>query len=296
MATADTTMPSMKASMTPTVDASMAPTVEASMAPTVAWKTATVEGVTMDMVGVTGVLTEDEATFNAITSLFSVGFFANQPLLGVEELETTVTITGQEAQTRRHLLRGGNDSLRNLQTVTTVTYTQTFEYRATNPNVTPYFLASTPFANEQARDVYTGLLVEQGGSFETLTGVFPVELPETPSPTEAPTLETEAPTVQETSAPSSELTPGPTQSDDDGLSTGAIIGIAVGGGVFLILLLLGCFFGFGGNSGDYPADNDPPDSVKVKPQGDEVSTLAAPQVQGGAANESLAGYEDPRYV
>jgi hypothetical protein len=78
--------------------------------------------------------------------------------------------------------------------------------------------------------------------------------------------------------------------------TVANMGIAVGGGGGFILLLFLCF-SCDGQSDDYlgAGGDEPPDAVGVSPQGDEVSTLAAPQVQGGTkpSNESLAGYEDP---
>ncbi len=144
-------------------------------------------------------------------------------------------------------------------------------------------VAAFPFAQDAGRNAYVDLLKETGeGVLADITSSSEVATDSTPRPTSAPAT-----------APS----PAPAPIEDDGgiqdLTTGAIIGIAVGGGVCLIGILLFCFFSSGDE--EYEGDNEPPPSVSVKRGADEVSTLAPPQFGGPpASHESLAGYGDQR--
>jgi hypothetical protein len=170
---------------------------------------------------------------------------------------------------------------RQLQLSVTVTYQQDFEYIPTRDDVTVSSLATDPFANQNGRDAFLELLQEANAAvFGDVTSTSQVALPELPD------AATQAPKDDD---------------DDDVLSTGAIIGIAVGGAVALAIIIYAVMVGTNSSSdkgGDYQASTaeNPPAVLKVSVAGDEVSTLDGPAGNTApASGASLTEYGDQRY-
>jgi len=161
---------------------------------------------------------------------------------------------------------------RRLQQGVTIVYDHTFEYEAPadGSDVQVLGLAEGPFVAEADREQFTQDLKEFNEGFTDLEGVTSIDIPETSSPTGVPTA-----------APSKK----PTDDDGDkpfyeewGLSQGAFIGICAGAGVFIIACL-GCFCMSKKSKTDegYQNGQEPPDVVKAKQGGDEVSAMGGPQ-------------------
>jgi hypothetical protein len=157
-------------------------------------------------------------------------------------------------------------------------------------------LVAMPYQYQPTNDVYIGILKTIKG-FENVGSPFPLPvIPQAPTP---------SPTAAPTQAKSSESSP---------LSTGAIIGIAVGGAVFLIIVAY-CFYSFccksdtagssyynekdsrmasssgGGGaygSAGYNSSNTPPSRVVTGR--DEVSTIDYPR----DGVESMGDFQDQR--
>jgi hypothetical protein len=158
-------------------------------------------------------------------------------------------------------------------------------------------LVAMPYQYQPTNDVYIGILKTIKG-FENVGSPFPLPvIPQAPTP---------SPTAAPTQAKSSDSSP---------LSTGAIIGIAVGGAVFLIIVAY-CFYSFccksdtagssyyekdsrmasssGGGGGGaygsagYNSSNTPPSRVVTGR--DEVSTIDYPR----DGVESMGDFQDQR--
>jgi hypothetical protein len=157
------------------------------------------------------------------------------------------------------------------QSEVTLTYTQTLSYTPGNSDVTAKEVVEVPFVNDERRDVYVGeLQSSDDDAFSTLANVSPVEFP-APSP----------------------------DSGDDGLSTGTIIGIAVGGGCALMLLLLGGYqmYSRSQSRSGYFREGGEATPGSIRAGGDDVSRLDEPDKMGvPASDESLAEYGDQRCV
>lgn len=219
-------------------------------------------------------------TFQDITAAYQQQFYASVLNSPISDFSAEVTIQKIVVPNiRRHL--------RDLQADESVTviYSQTMQYRVTgapgSTNVGPIQVATVPFDSEAGRNAYVEMLQNSGQvGLADVTSVSPVQTETTPEPTLAPAMPPSA---------------GGDGSGEKGLSTGAIVGIAVGGGVALIGLLYFFFFRSGDN--DYEGANDPPPSVNVQRETDEVSTLAPPPLGPGGApmsHGSIGGYGDQR--
>ena len=242
------------------------------------------DSLSIDLFGITDFPTEVFEAWQSTTADYQKQYYANVRNSPVADFETLITIQSLT-------LPGNRRNLRMLQQqpqddFVTVLYSQTMQYRFVGEAVDPKVVATLPFKNDTARGFYVNLLQQTGkGVLADITSASQVTTDATASPTMAPA-----------SPPTPVPVPSPSEADKSGiaaLSTGAIIGIAVGGGVCLIGLLL--FFFFSSGDGDYEGANEPPPSVNVKREGDEISTLAPPQFGGPpVSHESIAGYGDQR--
>jgi hypothetical protein len=175
-------------------------------------------------------------------------------------------------------------------------WTEKGERQATQTSASD--LVAMPYQYQPTNDVYIGILKTIKG-FENVGSPFPLPvIPQAPTP---------SPTAAPTQAKSSDSSP---------LSTGAIIGIAVGGAVFLIIVAY-CFYSFccksdgttgssyynekdsrmasssGGGGGaygsaGYNSSNTPPSRVVTGR--DEVSTIDYPR----DGVESMGDFQDQR--
>jgi hypothetical protein len=236
---------------------SQAPSVAPTAGPVV--KTDTAAGLSQTLLGLTACDAACQDSWVAQMFTTTNDYFATS-VEGLTILSNTPTITTTEITSGRRLQDGGAGVL--------ITYDHTFRYSSdddSDANVLD--LAVQPLAEDAAREQFVADLVANGGSsFDDLSGVTAIDLPETPAPTTSPTP---ADTVEE---------------DDDLLSENAIIGIAVGGGVIL-LALIGCLCCRKKDDGQQDG-GPPPDVLKVPPGRDEVSTLGGPEKP----------YGDQRYV
>jgi hypothetical protein len=189
----------------------------------------------------------------------------------------------------------GRRQLRQLQTSVTITYEQDFEYLPLTDGVTATFLATEPFLQEIGRTEFVLALQDTDALvFGTLEAISEVVLAETKAPSAAPTEAsaeptelTVAPTLSPTE-PSVERVPG---GDDDGLSTGTIIGIAVAGvAVFLVIIYVSTCRSRDDN--ESPVGN-PPNVVKASVEDDEISTLGG-VIGGGLPTSGSVTYGDQR--
>lgn len=238
------------------------------------------DGLAMNFYGITEFPEDVFQAWETTTADYQKQYYASVQNSPITEFETSVTIQSLTLPARYRHLRGLQDDY------VTVLYSQTMQYITIGEEIPPARVATVPFEGDVGRNAYVNLLQETGeGVLVDITTSSVVLTDATPRPTSAPV-----------SVPSP--VPAPIEEDESGiqsLDTGAIIGIAVGGGVCLIGLLLFFFFSSGDN--DYEGTSEPPPSVSVKRGADEVSTLAPPQFGGApASHESLAGYGDHRLV
>lgn len=246
------------------------------------------ENLAMTLFGINGALNEDEvASWEAVTIAYQTLFYENAINSPIQDFDATLAITSIIVPGRRRGLRklqgqGGEEDF------ITILYTQTVQYRLIDGEaadlVDPITVSTAPFSVQEGRDAYLELLQQSGqGVLADITSTSGVTTDSTLAPTSSPVEPTEAPTDA-------------AEDDDEGpLSTGAIIGIAVGGGVLVLGLLF--YLCCRGGDNEYTGANDPPPSVNVKDFGDEISTLAPPPLSGGlGAPGSIAGYGDQRYV
>ena len=240
------------------------------------------------MYGVQYLPKSSQLVFENTTAVYIVTYFVKQG--GVQNLATTINVT-------KVVSKGRRNNLRDLQTsILTVFYNQTLFYRS-NTNLDASKLATLPFSTQSDRSSYVQVLKGTAdAAFSGLTGVSSVSLA-TPAPSSSPThTKTRSPTRSPVKQP--EPTNASSQKSKV-LSQPAIIGIAVGGGIFLLCAL--CFLwsmcskkdtGYSGGV----STGDPPNELKVPPPGqDDISTLDAPLGHGRAQGpESIAGYGDQR--
>lgn len=272
-----------------------APTNAPTVGPTSALVVETVDDLSMRLFGIRDLpIGADSDAWEIYTAEFQKNYYEAVMNAPITDFQATVTIQRLVLPSSSRNRDRGRSLLRNLQQESSVTvfYTQTMQYREVGDSGTgPIQVATVPFESEVGRNVYVELLNDSGiGILSDITGTTPVETATlTPSPTSFPTA---APTVR--GGNGNGVDGGGDNEANSGLSTGAIAGIAVGGGAALIGLLLFFFFRSGDN--DYEGANDPPPSVKLQLRSDDVSTLAPPQVYGGAppSNESVLGYGDQR--
>lgn len=247
----------------------------------------TLQDLRMGLAGITTFPDNTQTNWEELTGLFA----ASQTIQNFQgtllDFETTFTVTNVVAPTRRRFLgrqQQQQQHQRDLQgqTALVVVYQQFMSYRTAEgvdgDTVTPELIATYPFSTQALRDTYLTLLTNSTDLIlREVTGVSPVIVPSDPTP---------APVVPPTDAP----TDG--GGDEPPLSTNAIIGIAVGGGVLLLggigakLYMRGR--NKGGSGGAAGTETAPPTmllSGSKSFDGDEVSTLAPPNVVGGAMGD-----------
>lgn len=279
---ASPTVPPSNATDLPTLSPSESPSKAPTASPTDPLQDEALDDLSISLFGISTFPETDWPAWQNATANFQKQYYAsvmNSPIVG---LETEVQIT------RVVLPQPNSRGLRQLQgqDVVSVIYSQTMQYRSVDQNFSPSQVALLPFETEVGRNAYVELLKGTGqGVLVDVTSSSSVVTDATPQPSAAPLGPTALPTQNPASSKPAE--------DGDGLGTGAIVGIAVGGGVALIAILLFFFFRSGDN--DYEGANDPPPSVNVKRDRDEVSTLAAPPMGGPpTSHESLADYGEQR--
>jgi hypothetical protein len=192
---------------------------------------------------------------------------------GVENFKTNITYRGDAPTDTDNTLR----------------YDQTIMYDQTTTENAPTAqeLIQDPFKNDDLNREYTAELRQSDPLFSQLQEGVVVTAP-SPTPTPGP--------------PTTET---PSEVNDDKLSTGAIVGIALGcaavvgiGGYFIMGGSKSGDGHGGGSSGDYlPSTNEPPHTLSID-QGEEVSTmqdpvLGPPHHQGSSAISGEFG--DQRY-
>jgi hypothetical protein len=200
--------------------------------------------------------------------------------MGVKSLQSTVRVTGTSLS--------GTRQLRKLLTSVTVTYEQDFEYVPLTDSVTAALLVTEIFSQEIGRTEFVLALQDTDPLvFGELEAISEVVFPNTEAPSAAPTESTEAPTI----SPKEDLVEKLSAGGDDGLSTGAIIGIAVAGVVVCLVII---YFSMCRSRDDRgsPVDN-PPNVVKASLEGDEVSTLGG-AIGGGPPTSGSVIYGDQR--
>jgi hypothetical protein len=156
--------------------------------------------------------------------------------------------------------------------------------------VTAALLATAPFSQEIGRNEFVLELQSTDALvFGALEAISEVVLPDTEAPSAAPTEASAAPT-ELTEAPTISPT-GVPKGDDGGLSTGAIIGIAVAG--FIVFLVVIYFSMCRSRDENESAVGNPPLVVKAPVGGDEVSTLGG-AIGGGPPTSGSVIYGDQR--
>ena len=209
---------------------------------------------------------ESLKVWEATTKTYFEDFYATEGNGVASNVVSTYRVTGQTPSFNSRRLASGRFLQ---QSEVTLTYTQTLLYTPGSSDVTAEQVVETPFVSNERRVVYVGDLKSSGDdAFSTLANVSPVEFPVPPP-------------------------------DDDGLSTGAIIGIAVGGGCAFMLLLFGGYQMYSRSKSrtGYFSDVGEAPPTSIRAGGDEVSRLDEPSKMGVlTSDESLAGYGDQRYV
>ena len=184
-------------------------------------------------------------TFSSEYLDFNRAFYAANPQFGVSNIDLILELVSQDPPLSRRL----GEAPRQLQNTLTLVYNQAITYSiASGSSLQPADVVTQPFASQTSRDAFATLLRESGDTaFANIDSVSGVSQ----------------------SLPAS---------DDGGLSTGAIIGIAVGGAAGAALLVGGGYWLFTRDkSGGYAKDvgDQPPSSLKLG-GGDDISTLQDP--------------------
>lgn len=163
---------------------------------------------------------EDEGKWETKTRRFFQSVYDDDERLGnvvvdVEIRATSVKAMGRARQRRLNgRTAGGNRGLQLTGSSLEVTYTQITKYRNENPDLTINEIVVLPLSTLPLRDSYVGNLKELDG-YEQLTEVSEISI------------------TNDALGAASAQSPG---GDGGRLGIGAIIGIACGGGAFLILL------------------------------------------------------------
>jgi hypothetical protein len=228
-------------------------------------------GLQMELSGLPDLPVDSYGDYQDTMSAFVEMMYATSMDMRVEGLQTAVRVTATSTSS------SGSRQLRQLQTSVTVTYEQDFEYLPLTAGVTAAFLATEPFSQEIGRTDFALALQDTDALiFGALESISEVGLPETEAPTAVPTEASETPTEL---IESPTISPTEPEGDDGGLSTGAIIGIAVAG-VVVVLVIIYFSMCRSRDANEY-SDGNPPNVVKASVEGDEVSTL------GGAIGGGL---------
>lgn len=200
----------------------------------------------MALTGVKPLDNDAIVAWDETTTEFIKDFYDSNPSLGVANVNSLITFvsqdppyTGRRLSTLRKLEDGDEELM--------ITYDQTVAYEISPDSpMTEADIVTQPFMSDQSRAIYSDRLRETGDpAFENIQG-----------------------TSQITQA----------GSEDSGLSTGAIIGIAVGGAAGLALLVGGGYYMFskrGGGGYKSTGEDQPPQSLALG-GGDDVSALHEP--------------------
>jgi hypothetical protein len=190
-------------------------------------------------------------------------YYEEESQFGISIVSSIVNFVSQEPPLSQ---RRGLSELRDLQSQQlTMVYDQTITYQSSNPDFSPSEVIMQPFASDTSRAQFTAnLKATDSNAFADITGVSGVS--------------------QQVSSSSSST-----------LSTGAIIGIAVGGAAGLVLLGGAGYWATHRGDGGYEKTigDHPPTSLQLG-GGDDVSTLHDPS-KGLRAADSV-GYGDQRYA
>lgn len=175
----------------------------------------------MTLFGVTDLSEEDISNWESVTALYQTAFYADGSN-GVLELDSRLQV-----QDSRRRLQSSDDSSISL------IYTQIMLYRSSDPDLTTSDVATQPFSSEERRNQYASIYLnnaEDGTALSDVTGVSPVTAPTPSDPTTSPTLAPATPRGVTDGVQGQII-------EDDGLSTGGIVGVAAG-------VLCVCLFGF----------------------------------------------------
>lgn len=186
-------------------------------------------------------------------------FYRANPDYGVTNVEIKLEFVSQDPPLSSRRL----GEKRRLQDQLNIVFNQAITYAITpNSSLSTAEVVTQPFAAQQSRDAFAQLLQNSGdAAFANIEGVSGL----------------------------SQSNPAP--AGDGGLSTGAIIGIAVGGAAGAALLIGGGYWLYKRNhSGGYAKDvgDQPPSSLNLG-GGDDVSTLQDP-----ARDHKMSTYGDQR--
>jgi len=211
------------------------------------------------MQGVQSMGTASFDTFDTEYQKFNKAFYGANPQFGVTNVDVKLELVSKSSSRRRlgeRQLQGQG---------LTVVYNQAIAYSiAEGSGLQPADVVTQPFATQSTRDAFASMLKDSGdAAFANIQSVSGVSQ----------------------SQPAS-------AGGDGGLSTAAIIGIAVGGAAGAVLLLGGGFWLIKRNSGGGYAkdiDDQPPSSLNLG-GGDDVSTLQDPT----RSDNRVSGYGDQR--
>jgi hypothetical protein len=205
----------------------------------------------MTMTGVDPLNVDTFQIWSKVLIAWYTSYYEEESQFGISNVSSIVNFVSQDPPLSQ---RRGLGESRNLQSQElTMVYDQTITYQSSNSDFSPSLVIMQPFASGDSRAQFTANLkatdsdafaditgvsgISQQGSSSTPTAVTPTTIaPTITPPVEAPTtapIATEEPSVPPVSDP-----PVSASSSSTTLSTGAIIGIAVGGAAGLVLSLL----------------------------------------------------------
>jgi hypothetical protein len=244
-------VPSQTASASPTDTPSTFPTI-ATPSPTTEIRTTTVEDLEMTLFGVSELSEQDVVNWEGVTALFQTAYFADGQK-GILEYDSQLEVVSSER--RRQRTRRGRQ-LQDEEDAITIVYNQVMTYRLNDMDVTDRDMVTEPFATDFRRNQYVEVYLNNVGETSALsdvtaasevTGDAIATTSPTPSPTPAPALP----------SPTTGIEDGGDNDSGDGLSTGAIIGVAAG--TLFACLLCSLFFFADRNRGggdDYSYDEE----------------------------------------
>lgn len=252
-----TSLPSGMPTLSPaptTASPSASPSI-ATPSPTGVLQEVSIQGLEMTLQGISEFASEDDqAQWEELTALYQQSYYQETTDAGVMELETTLSVTSRRRY-RRYLQDGSEEAL-------VVSYSQDLKYRlvgsSNTSSLTPSQVAGLPFASPEDRESYvTVFLNAADGSLADVTGSSAIS-------DENGEIITAAPTSSPVARPTNEGNEGGGDDDKegDGLSTGAVIGIAAGG---LVLCLGGILFCMNRQGGDEYDDYDDGENPYIPP-------------------------------